>query len=521
MPNKTDRILSYLPGTFRALPLASGQPSALYAIAGSAGGELQQGENRLAEVMLAHWVDTADRNAAEIADLAKIAALYGLTPQPEEELEEFRRHLKRYVRTFLEGTVTVQGILRIAAEALGLEIADSYEELDTWWKRPTVELVERQPDADDAAVHVLGFPFAVDIGEPAKPAQVIGVPDLSQGVDLSVENRLYLQVDGAETQTVQLVPEGADPHSVSLDQVIVQINSVFEALIGAAVASAEGSRLKITSPASGVSSRLEFEEGPNEAGDRLLGLPPLTYFGRPTRAASITGTADLSGDLNLIQERYLRLAVDGGQPIEVDCGGATPGHRTVEEVRDAINAAAGFEAASILEKEGGKYLSLVSPSVGHLSSLAFLTPPAQDAANRLFGPHNPVYLGADESPAEVFSPELPAEGVDLSVRYNLRLSVDDSLPITINCAGLRPTETQLTEIANAINRGFCTGIGWRDCPPGRSPHPPDLPFYGRFLPAAFRDTRRSRCHRAAVRPAAAHPARLRANLRPPGRCERD
>jgi len=459
MPNKTDRILSYLPGTFRAPLPVTGQASALYAIANAAGGELQQGENKLAEVMLSHWVDTADRNAAEILDLANIASLYGLAPQPEEELEEFRRHLKRYVRTFLEGTVTVQGILRVAAEALGLEIADSYDDLDTWWKRSSPELVQDEPDADDAAMHVLGFPFAADYGEPAKPARVLGKPDLTQGADLRAASLLYLQVDSAETETVQLIPTDADPRQVSLKQIVSQINSVFEPIFGRGVASAEEGHLVIVAPSTGPSSRLEFEEGPDEAGDIVLGLPPLTYFGRPALAAAVIGSVDLSGDLDLRQERYLRIAIDGGTPVEVDCGGATPGHRTAEEVRDAVNAALGFDAASLAEEDGAKYLRLESPSVGHLSAIAFLQAPAQDAALRLFGPHTPVSLGSDETRAEVFSPELPAEGVDLSVRFNLRLSIDDSLPVTVNCAGLRPAETQLTEIANAINAAFAPAFG--------------------------------------------------------------
>src|SRR5262245_52330480 len=126
MPTKTDRMLSYLPGTFRA----AARQSALRAYVGGFGDELQQAENQLAEVMQSHWVDFADRGAPEILDLAQIAALYGLAPRDDESVEEFREHLKRYVRTFLEGTVTVQGILRITAETLGLTIADGTDERD-------------------------------------------------------------------------------------------------------------------------------------------------------------------------------------------------------------------------------------------------------------------------------------------------------------------------------------------------------------------------------------------------------
>src|SRR4029079_3018569 len=93
MATKTDRILGYLPGTF----LAAADPSALRAVAGAAGGELQRAENSLAAVMRAHWVDHADRGAPAIDDLARLAALYGLAPRPDEGVEAFREHLKRFV----------------------------------------------------------------------------------------------------------------------------------------------------------------------------------------------------------------------------------------------------------------------------------------------------------------------------------------------------------------------------------------------------------------------------------------
>src|SRR2546430_1540799 len=114
MPTKTDNILGYLPGTYRALP----RPTALYSVADAFGNELLQAENTLMSVMRSHWVDTADQHDEVINDLAHIASLYGLAPRDDEDVEEFRAHLKRYVRTFLEGTPTVQGILRLVADAL-------------------------------------------------------------------------------------------------------------------------------------------------------------------------------------------------------------------------------------------------------------------------------------------------------------------------------------------------------------------------------------------------------------------
>ena len=75
---KVDRILANLPPTFATM----GDPSALRAIAGAFGGELQAAENSLVAVMRAHWVDFADQGEVRIVDLAGIGALYGLAPRP-------------------------------------------------------------------------------------------------------------------------------------------------------------------------------------------------------------------------------------------------------------------------------------------------------------------------------------------------------------------------------------------------------------------------------------------------------
>jgi hypothetical protein len=459
MTTKTDRILSYLPGTFRALLPVSGAPSALYAVADTFGGELQQAENRLAEIMRAHWVDTADRGAPAVDDLAHIAALYGLLPRDDETVEQFREHLLRYVRTFLEGTVTVQGVLRVAAEALGLRIADGYGELDTWWKRSDDALVSTRPDTRDAASSVFGFAFGRAEGRPARPAQLKGAVDLRAGADLRGTPALMLQVDELETQSLALLQPGDDAAHVPLAVVVERLNAAFRPLLGRDVAFVEDERLVVRSPTTGPSSRLEFEEAEGDAATRLLGLRPLAYFGSAAVPARLLGSVDLSGDLDLRAERYLRLMLDGALTAEIDVGGATPGHRTVEEVRDAIAAELG-PIASIVEGEGKKLLVLTSPTSGAASSIAVQAAAAQDAARRLFGDPAPVYLGADERPATITSPELERE-VDLSLRYNLRLSVDDGVALTVNCAGLRPSSTTLDEIANALNAALGTGVARR------------------------------------------------------------
>ena len=151
------------------------QLSALFALVDAFGSELLKAENSLAAIMQAHWVDHADRGAEVIDDLARIAALYGLAPRCKDEddeaeaklcslpslcdetVEEFRQRLKHYVRIFLEGTTTTQGIFRLTAEALDLHLAEAYEEMDTWWERADDELVTIDPRGDDAAKLLFGL----------------------------------------------------------------------------------------------------------------------------------------------------------------------------------------------------------------------------------------------------------------------------------------------------------------------------------------------------------------------------
>ena len=173
MPSKTDRILSYLPFTF----LASRRQSALRAIAGSVGNELQNAEIGLARIMRSHWVDSADEGSLLIDDLEKIASMYGsaplrdLTGEQLETVEQFRRRLKRHVRTLLQGRVTVRGLLNVAAQILDVTIPEG-DDLDVWWKRRERETVTIQPRGEDAAALIFGRE-AIDVrGTDAEPAIV-------------------------------------------------------------------------------------------------------------------------------------------------------------------------------------------------------------------------------------------------------------------------------------------------------------------------------------------------------------
>jgi hypothetical protein len=452
MPTKTDRILSYLPLTFQTSP----RPAVLYPVADAFGNELLLGENSLAAIMLAHWVDFADKNEPQINDLAKIAALYGLVPWTDisgdtlESVEEFREHLKRYIRTFLEGTVTVQGILRISAEALGLRIADSPDQLDRWWARHNDAVVTTEALGNDANA-LLNFEASSASGSPTLPAQIIGSVALNQPIDLQGTNILRLKVDGSleEIDLTDGLPPGT---TLSLEQLVDIINKPPRP----AVASRKDRFLKLASPKIGASSKLEVVSGLNDAAPRLLGLAPRSYHGAGATGAQFKGTADLSNKIDLSNERYLRIQIDGTRQEEIDCAGPDPSQTTLAQVRDKINNSfPGLNVAS----DDGKHLILTSPVKGFGSSISVQAPAAQNACEKTLGVPTVFAAGKDAQPARADSTRDLRGRVDLSTRSKIRLGIDGAEPITIDCAGVEPNRTERVEIVAAINAAAGATVG--------------------------------------------------------------
>ncbi len=477
MPTKTDRILSYLPGTYRAFP----RPTALYSVVDAFGSELLKAENSLAAVMLAHWVDHADRGADFISDLACIAALYGLAPQgvdqnsqpqssqsgqpagnegppcpplfyTDEGIEAFRDHLKRYVRTFLEGTVTVQGILRITAEALGLHIADDYTQLDSWWKRNTPELITTEPRGEDAAALLFGSTAATESGAEAEPARIVGKVDLSKPVDLRGASKLRIKVDGTSAVDVDCT-KGGDASALKLGDIVSAINKQFVSTI--ATPTDDGRFLTLASPMTGATSQLEIQEVDGDAAPLLLGLLPFTYHGAEATHASVTGLVDLHNGVNLSENHYLRLQVDRQHLAEVDLPSTAT---TLEDIKKAINDALGIDVAS----HDGHFLKLTSPNTGISSSLTLLSAAAQDAKELLFGAVNAFTGGTDALAAKVVGIKDLSQGVNLSGRDRIHIQVNNQPPMTIDCTGNDPAHTLPSEIVAILNTKLGPGAASHD-----------------------------------------------------------
>jgi hypothetical protein len=446
MATAADRILANLPPTFAPLP----RPTAISAIADAFGGELSQAENALAAVMFAHWVDFADTNVDVPTDLPLIAALYGLAPRDDETIEEFRAHLKRYIRTFIEGTVTVRGICRIVAEALGLVIADEYPQLDTWWSRgPHAALTTTDPAGDDAAALLFGTSGVAVRGVAAGAAAFAGTADLSAPIDLRGRSLLQIAVDGGAATTFDLASQLTDPSAADIGQIVAAL-AAFPGL----VAASQNGRLVLRSATVGPSSTLELGNLPGDAVPAILGIAPHEFAGAAATQARIAGTVDLPATLDLTKQRYLRLTIDGKASFEIDCAAGNAAATTPAQVVAAIAVEAGAGIASL----DGARLVLASPTTGLAGTIALSVPMAGDAKRLLLGDVATYARGSDAAPARVSGSIDLSAGIDLSERANLSLAIDAMVPVIVNCAGADPTKTRAGEIASAINAAVGTTV---------------------------------------------------------------
>ncbi len=433
MPTKTERILTSLPSTFRARP----RPATLFALTDAFGGELQGAENSLAAVMQSHWVDHADRFAAIMADLPAFAALYGLAPRDDEDVEAFRAHLKRYVRTFLQGTVTVQGLLRICADALGLEIAD--DELDVWWRRPHDAITITRARLDDAATLVFGAAPLSARGSDPLPAAVRG-PDLGAGVDVRAAGRLLVAVDGEAATEVDLtgVPDAAAAKPTELAAIIAAAVPSIEATV-------QGGRLRLASRTIGSASRLDVGEIDGDTAPAILGLPARRARGRAPRAARIVGRADLTDGVELDPERYVRIRIDRATEAEIDLRAGGAAHASLAQLCERINVALGLDVAG----PAGAAIVLTSPTAGAASAVELLAPAAQDATALLFAGAPRFASGDDARPARIIGPDVSA-GLDLRGGARVAVVVDGDEE-TVDCAGADPAATRPREIVERLN----------------------------------------------------------------------
>ena len=185
----------------------------------------------------------------------------------------------------------LQGVLRIAAEALGLEIADRADELDVWWRRRSERLITMRARADDAGALVFGGTLLRAVGADALPAALTGTIDLAAGVDVRNNPNLVLAIDGGAETTVDLstLP---NPAKVT----IADIATALTAAIPGLVAEASGDRLRLATPTTGAASRLGVPDADGDAAPAGARPPlPAGSWARPAPGPAVRARQSRSG----------------------------------------------------------------------------------------------------------------------------------------------------------------------------------------------------------------------------------
>ncbi len=287
-------------------------------------------------------------------------------------------------------------------------------------------------------------------------------------MDLAARHRLMLSLDGKPSVTVNLRQGAANRREVTLEEMVSAINNTF----GLAVAAHDGHRLTLTSAISGKESRLELLPLKRKISRRFVSrtpildeasLPILGFIAgeaqgaAPTRAR-LTGSPDLSRGIDLRTNRFLRLAVDGGNPLDMDCAGPRPRATTPEEITSAINGAIGFQVAS----HDGRRLTLTSPISGTRSHLIILPSQALDARESLLGLPSGTFRGKAAVTVNFTGTRNLAAGVDLPAHAKLKIGFDGHEPLEVPLTGDAPAHKNLNQLMLTINIALGQNVARHD-----------------------------------------------------------
>jgi hypothetical protein len=348
----------------------------------------------------------------------------------------------------------IDEVVKAINDALGMDVAahdDRHLVLTSPLSGAGSRIAIEPPRATDALEVLLGVEPETLPGQDATGITFVGTVDLSDGVDLDANAAIKLAIDGFEP--VEITLGDPEPSHKTLNQLVITINLALEKTI----ASHDGIHIILISGSTGTDSQIVFSspEGP-DATAAVFGItPPRAYHGADARPAHVTGTRDLSGVLDLQVARFLRLALNGGSAVDVDCAAqaADPGAASLDEIAAAINMALEAETAS----HDGMHLILKSPTSGLAGRIMLEPYTSGDARHILLGEIEDVTKGSATAPA-VFTGEADLlTPVDLSQRRLIRLAVDGGRPVDIDVAGAAPATTFLDEIIEAVNT-FLPGL---------------------------------------------------------------
>ena len=322
---------------------------------------------------------------------------------------------------------------------------------------PSGSLEVGQADEGDASLNLLGLPPRRVAGRDARRATLHGLTDLTEGVSLAARPLLRLGIDHRPPQTFDLSSAAAKGplDAAAIATALAEIDGTPQSL-------AEDGRLVLRSAAAGSTSRIELHPIAASVARRFVSRVPIaedaarTAFGMlnaraagtAATAARLAGARDLRRGVDLSAGRFLRLSVDGADPVDIDCAGPRPRNTTSEEVLDALNGTVGTGIAT-LSPDGR--LTLTSPATGTPSHLALSPPRAADALNTILGVGPITAQGRAASQVSFAGTVDLSAGVDLAAASRLRLAFDDGDPVEIDCAGPDPAATTPAQIAIAIN----------------------------------------------------------------------
>ncbi|WP_250291327.1 hypothetical protein, partial [Frankia sp. CiP1_Cm_nod1] len=229
-----------------------------------------------------------------------------------------------------------------------------------------------------------------------------------------------------------------------------------------------------------------------EAAITLFGVERADARGDDASRAAVTGAVDLRPGVDLSTARYLRIAVDDSPPVDVDCAGSRPRATVLDEIVARLNAALSPTAVSPtavsptavsvpavsvpaesspaepapdrpragrpligqpppVAMHDGHRLTLLSPTAGPGSRIAFEVPQAQDARRLLLGETEMSARGRDAGGVAFVGVSDLSAGVELPPHAALRIGVDHADPVQIALTGDQGGRRSLGALASTVN----------------------------------------------------------------------
>lgn len=194
----------------------------------------------------------------------------------------------------------------------------------------TIDYVAEDTDRDDlvndnarVAVRVGAFAgtstFEENVDYQLDPAARINGP-VNDTYDLSVNNQLYLQIDGLAAIVVAVA--GAVPATSTAAEVVADINAALAASVtygpayGGVASVYNTDQVRLTSPTQGPTSRIQINAGVLNAATAIFGAATADVRGDSINwsideAAELEGTVNLAPNVDLSVNSVLEIAVDG------------------------------------------------------------------------------------------------------------------------------------------------------------------------------------------------------------------